>query len=138
MSYELQDYPLHFGFNSFLTCRDLVRLLAGATAGLHSMIDEHFGISVVEYMAAGAIPIAHKSAGPKMDIVLEEDGQQTGFLAQNVEEYADAILKIIRMRESERVNMAAAARKRACRFSEERFYEDLKAAIRPVMGTSSS
>ncbi|KAH8486749.1 hypothetical protein H0E87_025668 [Populus deltoides] len=48
----------------------------------------------VEYMAAGAIPIAHDSAGPKMGIVLEEDGQQTGFLAQNAEEYADAILKV--------------------------------------------
>ncbi|KAI6676192.1 hypothetical protein NL676_036988 [Syzygium grande] len=125
-------------FHKNVMYRDLVKLLAGATAGLHSMIDEHFGISVVEYMAAGVIPIAHKSAGPKMDIVLEEDGHQTGFLAQNVEEYADAILRILRMPESERVNMAAAARKRACRFSEQRFYEDFKAAIRPVMGTSSS
>lgn len=34
-----------------------MELLGHATAGLHSMIDEHFGISVVEYMAAGAIPI---------------------------------------------------------------------------------
>ncbi|KAK3422643.1 hypothetical protein EUGRSUZ_G03076 [Eucalyptus grandis] len=125
-------------FHKNVMYRDLVKLLAGATAGLHSMTDEHFGISVVEYMAAGAIPIAHKSAGPKMDIVLEEDGQQTGFLAQNVEEYADAILKIIRMPESERFNMAAASRKRASRFSEQRFYEDFRAAIRPVMGTSSS
>lgn len=32
-------------------------LLRGAVAGIHSMTDEHFGISVVEYMAAGAIPI---------------------------------------------------------------------------------
>ncbi|KAJ6688330.1 GDP-MAN:MAN(3)GLCNAC(2)-PP-DOL ALPHA-12-MANNOSYLTRANSFERASE [Salix koriyanagi] len=113
--------------------RDLVKLLGGSVAGMHSMVDEHFGISVVEYMAAGAIPIAHNSAGPKMDIVLEEDGQQTGFLAQNVEEYADAILKVLRMPETERLKMAAAARKRACRFSEQRFFEDLKAAIRPIL-----
>lgn len=34
-----------------------MQLLAGAIAGIHSMTDEHFGISVVEYMAAGAVPI---------------------------------------------------------------------------------
>ncbi|KAF9668001.1 hypothetical protein SADUNF_Sadunf15G0081400 [Salix dunnii] len=113
--------------------RDLVKLLGGSVAGMHSMVDEHFGICVVEYMAAGAIPIAHNSAGPKMDIVLEEDGQQTGFLAQNVEEYADAILKVLRMPETERLKMAAAARKRAGRFSEQRFVEDFKAAIRPIL-----
>jgi alpha-1,2-mannosyltransferase len=76
---------------------------------------------------------AHNSAGPKMDIVLEEDGQQTGFLAQNVEEYADAFLKVLRMLETERLKMAAAARKRAGRFSEQRFFEDFKAAIRPML-----
>ncbi|KAG6735070.1 hypothetical protein I3843_01G291300 [Carya illinoinensis] len=113
--------------------RDLVRLLAGAVSGIHSMTDEHFGISVVEYMAAGAIPIAHNSAGPKLDIVLEEDGQQTGFLARSAEEYADAILKIVRMPETERLKMAAAARKRAGRFSEQRFYQDFKASIRPIL-----
>lgn len=117
--------------------RELVRLLGGAVAGIHSMIDEHFGISVVEFMAAGAIPIAHNSAGPKMDIVLDEDGQQTGLLAQSVEEYADAILKIVSMPESERLKIAAAARRRANRFSEQRFYDDLKAAIRPILFHSS-
>ncbi|KAJ4720094.1 GDP-Man:Man(3)GlcNAc(2)-PP-Dol alpha-1,2-mannosyltransferase [Melia azedarach] len=120
-------------FHKNLMYRDLVKLLGGAVVGIHSMIDEHFGISVVEYMAAGAIPIVHNSAGPKMDIVLEEDGQQTGFLAQNAEEYADAIVKVISMPETERLKMAAAARRRAARFSEQRFYEDFKAVIRPVL-----
>lgn len=124
-------------FHKNVMYRDLVKLLGGAVAGIHSMIDEHFGISVVEYMAAGAIPIAHNSAGPKMDIVLDEDGKQTGFLAQNVQEYAEAILKIVKMPESERLEMAAAARKRASRFSEQRFYDDFKAAIRPVFGNAS-
>nr|BAE99716.1 hypothetical protein [Arabidopsis thaliana] len=112
--------------------RELVELLGNAVAGLHGMIDEHFGISVVEYMAAGAIPIAHNSAGPKMDIVLEEDGQKTGFLAETVEEYAEAILEIVKMNETERLKMAESARKRAARFSEQRFCEDFKTAIRPI------
>ena len=28
-------------------------LLGGAVGGLHTMVDEHFGISIVQYMAAG-------------------------------------------------------------------------------------
>ncbi|XWS56753.1 hypothetical protein CRYUN_Cryun09bG0112400 [Craigia yunnanensis] len=124
-------------FHKNVMYRDLVRLLGGAVAGIHSMIDEHFGISVVEFMAAGAIPIAHNSAGPKMDIVLDEDGQQTGFLAQSVEDYADAILKIVRMPECERLKIATAARRRSNRFSEQRFFDDLKAAIRPIICHSS-
>ena len=33
---------------------ELRELLAAAVGGLHTMQDEHFGISIVEYMAAGA------------------------------------------------------------------------------------
>ncbi|MCL7046015.1 hypothetical protein MKW94_005656 [Papaver nudicaule] len=124
-------------FHKNLLYRDLVGLLGGAIAGIHSMVDEHFGISIVEYMAAGAVPIAHNSAGPKMDIILEEEGQQTGFLAQNVEEYADAILKLLKMSDAERLEMADAARRRSMRFSEERFYDDFKAAISPILAHSS-
>jgi hypothetical protein len=44
------------------------------------MWNEHFGIGVVEYMASGCIPLAHDSAGPKMDIVLDDwNGQKTGI-----------------------------------------------------------
>lgn len=32
---------------------DVQQILAGAVGGLHTMLDEHFGISIVEYMAAG-------------------------------------------------------------------------------------
>lgn len=36
---------------------------------LHTMIDEHFGIAIVELMAAGLITIAHNSGGPGLDII---------------------------------------------------------------------
>jgi alpha-1,2-mannosyltransferase len=68
-----------------------------------------------------------------MDIVLEEDGHQTGFLASEKEEFTEAILKVLRMAEPERQEMAAAARKRAQRFSEQRFHEDFTEAVRPVL-----
>ncbi|KAM3287763.1 GDP-Man:Man(3)GlcNAc(2)-PP-Dol alpha-1,2-mannosyltransferase isoform X1 [Capsicum chacoense] len=126
------DVDDHVEFHKNVLYSDLIRLLGGAVAGIHSMTDEHFGISVVEYMAAGAIPIAHNSAGPRMDIVLPEDGKQTGFLAKSVEEFAEAIIEVIKLPENERLEMAAAARKRASMFSEQRFYEDFKAAVRPI------
>lgn len=37
------------------------------------MKEEHFGISVVEMMAAGLFTVAHNSGGPKLDIIKEED-----------------------------------------------------------------
>lgn len=48
---------LRFFFFPLSFFSELVRLLGGSTAGIHSMVDEHFGICVVEYMASGAIPI---------------------------------------------------------------------------------
>ncbi|BGP33837.1 asparagine-linked glycosylation protein [Rhodotorula toruloides] len=53
-----------------------------ASVGLHTMVDEHFGITVVEFQAAGLIPLAHASAGPSLDILLPSpSGTPTGFLA---------------------------------------------------------
>ncbi|XP_056864608.1 GDP-Man:Man(3)GlcNAc(2)-PP-Dol alpha-1,2-mannosyltransferase-like [Raphanus sativus] len=49
----------------------------------------------------------------RWDIVLEEDGQRTGFLAETVEEYAEAILEIVKMKGTERLKMAESARERA-------------------------
>jgi len=40
-----------------------------AKVAIHTMKDEHFGIAVVELMASGITTIAHKSAGPKYDII---------------------------------------------------------------------
>jgi alpha-1,2-mannosyltransferase len=40
-----------------------------ASIGIHTMRDEHFGISIIEMMAAGLYTIAHKSAGPLNDII---------------------------------------------------------------------
>ena len=54
-----------------------------------------------------------------------------------VEEYADAMVRIVSMSEMERLKMAAAARRQARRFSEQRFYDDFKAAVRPILSHTS-
>lgn len=44
--------------------------LKNSDFGINCMWKEHFGISVVEYMLNGAIPLVHASAGPLEDIVI--------------------------------------------------------------------
>ncbi|KAJ1648349.1 asparagine-linked glycosylation protein [Dispira simplex] len=58
---------VHFAINASFT--ELTDYLATALVGIHTMKEEHFGIGIVEYMAAGLIPIAHRSGGPQVDIV---------------------------------------------------------------------
>jgi glycosyltransferase involved in cell wall biosynthesis len=41
------------------------KILENAKIYLHTMIGEHFGISIVEAMAMGCTPIVHNSGGPK-------------------------------------------------------------------------
>lgn len=73
--------------------------LSKASIGLSTMVDEHFGINVVEFMvsgaffslclgtvlivflsqAAGVIPIAHASGGPLKDIIVPFNGENTGM-----------------------------------------------------------
>ncbi|OMJ08270.1 GDP-Man:Man(3)GlcNAc(2)-PP-Dol alpha-1,2-mannosyltransferase, partial [Smittium culicis] len=65
--------------------------LSVATAGLHTMKDEHFGINIVEFMASGAIPIGHKSAGPMMDIIVPAfDLEALDTVNQDVAKLADS------------------------------------------------
>ncbi|KAF6755846.1 mannosyltransferase [Ephemerocybe angulata] len=53
--------------------------LSRASVGLSTMVDEHFGINIVEYMAAGVIPVTHASGGPLKDIVVPLGGEITGM-----------------------------------------------------------
>jgi alpha-1,2-mannosyltransferase len=58
------------------------------------MWNEHFGIGIVEMMAAGLLVVAHDSGGPRADIIATSDEsktQWTGYRATTVEQYADAL-----------------------------------------------
>ncbi|KAI9303766.1 hypothetical protein BJ944DRAFT_164866 [Cunninghamella echinulata] len=112
----------------------LVSSLGQGKVGLHTMWNEHFGIVVVEYQAAGLIPVAHKSAGPKMDIVTEYDGKQTGFLADDVESFADSLHTALSLSEEEYKLMASNARASASdRFSELAFGIELLRPLRKCL-----
>ncbi|KAH9968034.1 mannosyltransferase [Russula dissimulans] len=100
----------------------ILELLGEASVGINTMVDEHFGINVVEFMAAGVIPIVHASGGPLHDIVVPVDGQRTGFHATDPASFAQAVHEVITMPEEERVAIRARARRWAtATFSQEAF-----------------
>jgi alpha-1,2-mannosyltransferase len=84
--------------------------------------------------AAGLIPLAHNSGGPRADIVQEGE---TGFLASDPDQYAQALSRLFAPGstvEAERVAMRARARKAAGRFSDEVFLEGFGALMRAFLG----
>ncbi len=66
--------------------------LASSMVYVHAMVNEHFGISVVQAMAAGLVTIVHKSGGPFEDII--ERGKW-GFYFQDTRELASKIITIL-------------------------------------------
>lgn len=68
---DMQDVAKHLSldrnveFKLNIPYSELVSELQKGMIGLHAMWNEHFGISVVECMAAGLIMIAHASGGPR-------------------------------------------------------------------------
>lgn len=85
--------------------------LGKASVGLSTMVDEHFGINVVEYMASGLMALSHASAGPLLDISVPVDGQPTGFHAKDLDEYVSQAYKLLTMPPSEALAVRERARK---------------------------
>ena len=92
-----------------------------ASIGVNGMWNEHFGIGVVEYLAAGLIPVVHDSGGPKLDIVVPFQGKPTGYHAETDEQFAQAFGTIFAMTDEERLGMRQRNRESAKRFTEEAF-----------------
>lgn len=82
------EHSVEFRVN--LSRNDLHQLFRESKVGIHTMRNEHFGIAVVELMAAGMVTIAHNSAGPKEDIIGGCD-KTIGFLANNEGDYAELV-----------------------------------------------
>lgn len=90
-----------------------------ASIGIHTMWNEHFGIGIVEMMAAGLLTIAHNSGGPKHDII--EPGK-TGFLASTAEDYTKTLKQCLSIMNKQQVlQMRKDARESSFRFSDDVF-----------------
>lgn len=104
------------------TYPDVLKWLSRASIGLSTMVDEHFGINIVEFMAAGLIPLTHASGGPLHDIVIPYQSEPTGFHAKTPGEFSAAMHRILTMDgEQERAYRERARRWAVERFSEEAF-----------------
>nr|CAD7601495.1 unnamed protein product [Timema genevievae] len=121
-------------FRVNITYEELKQELGEGTIGLHTMWNEHFGIGIVELMAAGLIMVAHRSGGPLMDIVQETEGSRNGFLASNKEEYAEAFAAIVKMSPQERQIIRDSARASVDRFSVQAFESGFFKALAPFFG----
>jgi alpha-1,2-mannosyltransferase len=120
------------------------------------MWNEHFGIGVVEMMAAGVPPIAHDSGGPALDIIggrrthghalhaAEAGGlgaggvhaPEVGLLATSAQQYADAMAALLLEPHAEPRRRAMATAARASvqeRFSEAAFSNAFCASLAPAL-----
>nr|Q08B22.2 RecName: Full=GDP-Man:Man(3)GlcNAc(2)-PP-Dol alpha-1,2-mannosyltransferase; AltName: Full=Asparagine-linked glycosylation protein 11 homolog; AltName: Full=Glycolipid 2-alpha-mannosyltransferase [Xenopus laevis] len=122
--------PVEFKVN--VPFEELKKHLSEATIGLHTMWNEHFGIGIVECMAAGTIILAHNSGGPKLDIVVPHEEQQTGFLADSVDSYAAAMDHILSLTPEQRLSIRQNARLSVGRFSDQEFEANFLASSEPL------
>lgn len=99
---------------------ELKRLYGRAKVYLHTMIGEHFGISIVEGMSSGLIPVVHRSGGAYLDIV-ERD--RYGFSYEKPDEAAD-IIKSLTDDSGKQKEYRQIALERSQQFSKEKFKEE--------------
>ena len=104
--------------------RKLRDVLARAKIYVHCARNEHFGISIVEAMAAGCVPVVHDSGGPR-EIVTDE----VGYRWKQLDEAAEAISELIADDGLWR-KMSTAAVSRAESFGPETFESALADVIR--------
>ncbi|EHK45433.1 glycosyltransferase family 4 protein [Trichoderma atroviride IMI 206040] len=109
----------HVQFHINASWSEILEWSRKASVGVNGMWNEHFGIGVVEYQAAGLISVVHDSGGPKLDIVTKVDGEPTGFHASNAAEFAAGYEAALSLPDP--LAMRLRARKSAKRFSEEVF-----------------
>jgi glycosyltransferase involved in cell wall biosynthesis len=105
----------------------LIQLLRRAKVYLHVMPNEHFGISIIEAMAGGCVPIVHRSGGPWLDVLEQQQGKN-GFSYNTVEEAAELIDLVINDQELAR-RIAVAAQKRARNYDKSSFQDKLSAIV---------
>lgn len=112
-----------------LPFQDLLAIYSRASSYLHLMRGEHFGISVVEAMAAGLVPIVNKIGGPWMDIIAKG---KYGYGYLSIDRAVECVKRSLDVGISERKEISRSA----SRFSRKAFERRFTQIIREL-GTST-
>ncbi len=116
----LKDLPLE----------DLLNLYSKAKVFMHAMENEHFGIAIVEAMAAGLVPVVYRAGGPWEDILKAKQGHH-GFSYKTPKEAATIIEKIM-INEPLRNEIVQRNLDYANEFSEKHFKEKITTLVRNI------
>ncbi|OEH80512.1 hypothetical protein cyc_06349 [Cyclospora cayetanensis] len=71
------------------------QILWTSQVGLHCMREEHFGIAVVEQLAAGCCCVAHCSGGPASDILVARSGEKAESLSPSAARGAGCAAEVV-------------------------------------------
>jgi alpha-1,2-mannosyltransferase len=99
-------------------------VLARAKIYVHCALNEHFGITIVEAMAAGCVPVVHNSGGPR-EIVTAGVGYRWSLVPEAVTQISNLVEN-----DSLRRKFSEAAVTRAERFGPEPFETSLGKVLR--------
>src|SRR6266567_1403861 len=104
--------------------RKVKNILGRAMAYVHCAENEHFGITIVEAMAAGCVPIVHDSGGPREIVTID-----VGFRWSDL---STAARQITTLSENDhlRRRFSAASSARAKRFRPEAFESEIARVLR--------
>ena len=104
------DISKHVKFHIKIPFHELLQWLSVCDVGIHTMENEHFGISLVEMMSAGCVMLGHNSGGPKCDIICDFKGERTGFLALDEEDFGNKLKEIFSLSKEDRNSIRTNAR----------------------------
>jgi len=114
--------------------REVKQILGKAWIGTNAMWNEHFGMGIVEYMAAGLIPAVHASGGPQLDIVRTD----YGYLATDAAGFAKCYAQALDLPQEQCIEKRRLARESSRRFSSETFRDQFYECVNNLLTLESS
>lgn len=140
-SLDLDDDNLTFVLDA--PWESVKKMLESSWVGINTMWNEHFGMVVVEYMAAGLIPIAHASAGPLLDIIGVDSDFGILFKSPDDPDYtpadskwptlSEALTKAFSFSDKEVDKKRIEAHEKAQKFSDEAFASNWNKAVETLL-----